>query len=637
MKVLYIAPLSEDKEHSSGYASASDGILYVLQRMVHEGYIESLNIVNNLYNFNIPKECYDICIVNQNIKLIVSNYNLYLKYYEIKKKCKKIYFSFVWESIPYPKKFDTFLNSDLPDGFLCPSEFVEGLLKNIDKPKFLYPHYIDTEKFKCIDIEQKKKEDIFTVLILGQNTSRKGHKEAIISFCQELGNEEDCRLIIKTNRLSETEISIEDQLNLYCTSNGDIRAKIYDISDTNLCFEDMLKLYHSSSIVLLPSKGEGFGLNLYEAMSCGLPCIYTPYHAWDDMKLYTDSNYIIDCVLDSVTNMNQYGYDLNSLWFQPKIYSIKNKLRESYESWKKDRISYFTNSIDNNRELIVRNYEYSKIKEYIINILNITEFNEKQDNTTYRSLCTYEDFENDQFKHITSELKQDFRYHRKLWEWVKITEVLDGFNMLEQNKQGIGFAVGQEPLPSYFVKRGCFITASDYIDSDIWKDSNQLASNLDDLNKFNIIDNNTLEEKINFENVDMNNIPKELKNKQFDFLWSSCALEHLGNLDNGIKFIKDSLNCLRTEGIAVHTTEFNCYSNDDTITEGHSVIYRKKDIEKLKNELKGIADVGVINYDLGNDNLDYHIDYPPYSNDTHLKLFLDGYICTSLLIVIKKL
>lgn len=370
MKVLYVAPLSENQNHSSGYASASDGILYVLRKMLHEGYIQELESISNVRDWQIPTDKYDICIVNQNISLLINNQNLFNKYCKVKERCNKIYFSFVWEADPYPKEFDKFFNSGLPDGILCPSEFVKNLLNKVNTPKFLYPHFIDSQKFPCIDIDRKLKDDIFTVLILGQNTSRKSHKESIISFCQELGGEQDCRLFIKTNQLSKYEISIDEQLNLYCTPNGLSKAKIYDISNTNLPFNDMIRLYHSASVVLLPSKGEGFGLNLFEAMSCGLPCIYTPYHSWGDTLLNTDANYIIDCVLDSVTDMYQYGYEADSLWFKPKIYSIKNQLRKAYEDWKEDKQKYYNQSI-NNRDVIKNNFEYEQIREYLITILNI--------------------------------------------------------------------------------------------------------------------------------------------------------------------------------------------------------------------------------------------------------------------------
>ena len=46
----------------------------------------------------------------------------------------------------------------------------------------------------------------------------------------------------------------------------------------------------------------------------------------------------------------------------------------------------------------------------------------------------------------------------------------------------------------------------------------------------------------------------------------------------------DSLRFLRPGGIAIHTTEFNVSSNDNTVADGDTVIYRKRDIEDLARE-----------------------------------------------------
>ena len=41
--------------------------------------------------------------------------------------------------------------------------------------------------------------------------------------------------------------------------------------------EELTKIYHDSHCFVFPTMGEGFGLTLAEAMSTGLPCIYTPW------------------------------------------------------------------------------------------------------------------------------------------------------------------------------------------------------------------------------------------------------------------------------------------------------------------------------------------------------------------------
>jgi len=72
---------------------------------------------------------------------------------------------------------------------------------------------------------------------------------------------------------------------LYCKTSGikkgefiDRRPEMQTVVDTrNLSNEDMAALYAKAHAFLLPSMGEGFGLTLAEAMSTGLPCVYTPW------------------------------------------------------------------------------------------------------------------------------------------------------------------------------------------------------------------------------------------------------------------------------------------------------------------------------------------------------------------------
>lgn len=46
---------------------------------------------------------------------------------------------------------------------------------------------------------------------------------------------------------------------------------------------DMLALYNECDCLLMPSRSEGVGLPVYEAMACGLPCIITPYSSFADI------------------------------------------------------------------------------------------------------------------------------------------------------------------------------------------------------------------------------------------------------------------------------------------------------------------------------------------------------------------
>lgn len=150
--------------------------------------------------------------------------------------------------------------------------------------------------------------------------------------------------------------------------------------------------------------------------------------------------------------------------------------------------------------------------------------------------------------------------------------------MLKDGERGLGFAVGTEPLPAYFASRGCNILAtdlgSDGEQAEEWIATGQNADgNIEVLNRNNLCDKEVFENKVRYKNLDMNSIPDDIG--EFDFCWSSCAIEHVGSLEKSKSFLKNMLKTLKPGGIAVHTTEFNLSSNEDTITEGDNVIFRK--------------------------------------------------------------
>ena len=85
----------------------------------------------------------------------------------------------------------------------------------------------------------------------------------------------------------------------------------------------------------------------------------------------------------------------------------------------------------------------------------------------------------------------------------------------------------------------------------------------------------------------MRQLPPDLDG--FNFTWSACAFEHLGSIKLGQEFIQNQMHCLRPGGVAVHTTEYNVLSNADTISEGETVLFRRRDVERIVKHLKGGA------------------------------------------------
>jgi SAM-dependent methyltransferase len=228
--------------------------------------------------------------------------------------------------------------------------------------------------------------------------------------------------------------------------------------------------------------------------------------------------------------------------------------------------------------------------------------------------------------------------HRKIWEWLFIIEALHQLDMLRPGRRGLGFGVGRDPLAAFFASLGCTIVATDLEEAEAaaagWTDTGQHASGLAALNTAGLCDPEAFAERVSFRVVDMNDIPADLRG--FDFVWSACAFEHLGSLARGERFVVEAMRCVRPGGVAVHTTEFNVGSNSGTVVAGPTVLFRRRDIERLVRALRRRGNVvEPVDFDTGAAPADQHVDVPPWSG-THLKLEIERFVSTSIALVVKK-
>src|SRR5207247_6391512 len=108
------------------------------------------------------------------------------------------------------------------------------------------------------------------------------------------------------------------------------------------------------------------------------------------------------------------------------------------------------------------------------------------------------------------------------------------------------------------------------------------------------------------------------------------------SLRHGLEFVQNAMECLRPGGIAVHTTEFNCSSDDRTLESGETVLYRRSDLTGLAATMRATGHALDLKFAQGELPADRVIDLFPYSADGHLKLRLGEHVITSIGIIIKK-
>lgn len=268
---------------------------------------------------------------------------------------------------------------------------------------------------------------------------------------------------------------------------------------------------------------------------------------------------------------------------------------------------------------------------------------------------TQDDIESDWFVYWCHALNIAPIYHRKLWEFAFVLQTLHDHDMLREGIRGVGFGCGREPMPSYFAAKGVSCLMTDLEPEAVagagWAETGQHTDSLDACYYDDLVDRAIYDKLVAHRYVDMNNIPADLDN-QFDFTWSICALEHVGSIRKGLDFVKNSLRTLKPGGIAVHTTEYNYTSEEETIDNWPVVLFLKQHFELLRDEVRAEGhDFYEPDFDVGDGVLDQFIDVPPYTfgggwldrgiwdkpnQNAHLKLTVDGFPATCFGIIIKK-
>ena len=419
MNILFIAPVGYNTNTNflnaihGGYGNATFNTYKVLLKMKEEMLIDQLSLID-ISSQNIPKEViesllseYDICICVASPVEFCRNelFRNFIKRYM--KLAKRRYFQVVWETEGFPLEFDNLFKDDFLTGFLAPSIWgCKQIQKRTEKPVFYYPHFVDEENFELVNIDNKKNEKFFTVLFVGQYTERKGITETIISFVRSLGSKEDCQLILKIAKMSNSEIDPNIKFKSLITSNTkNLKCQIKMI-ENSISNEELGKLYEASSVLLFPSKGEGFGLPIAEAMLQGLPVIYTDWSACQEVG-QSSFTYPIRYYVDEAYSMMQYGYEKGLKYAIPSIEDICQKLEFLYDEWKTNKEKYYE-KYKQNRGIIQVRYGYETIKKTILDIINNVPF-----------VCvSYAGYNNEKTKYLNLKKVAEVGIDEKNYKWV---------------------------------------------------------------------------------------------------------------------------------------------------------------------------------------------------------------------------
>lgn len=251
--------------------------------------------------------------------------------------------------------------------------------------------------------------------------------------------------------------------------------------------------------------------------------------------------------------------------------------------------------------------------------------------------CTHAQFLEPVYDEWRALFSETSVFNRKVWEWAWICQTLRlHLEAAEGPLDLAGFGVGTEPIVGWLAGCGHRVLATDLPGDDAdaarWATTNQHAGTSEQLDPRRLATAEQMAANVRFRPVDMREVPADLG--EFDAVWSSCAIEHLGSLDAGFDFVRRTLDHCRPGAISVHTTELNVSDDHHTVDSGHTVVYRRADLEAFFAELTEAGHQVASTFNLGGSPEDRHVDLPPFS-DHHLKVPVDDVVATSFGLVIR--
>ena len=244
------------------------------------------------------------------------------------------------DSISY-KQFEPY--EQFIEKFLMPTRWGFEFYQTLTGKARYLPFIIDTDYFKPVT-QYVTRADFLHNQGFGGAGFRKGTEQVFTAFTQLKGMYQYATLWVNSQPCEEQHSQIKP-------NTPGVLLKIGDIAEAR-------DTYKYGKVYVAPSKREGLGLPILEAMACGLPVITTdgaPMNEWfDDKRL-----------LVKVRGAQPLPYGDISM-YTPDVYDLMMKMK-----WCIDHPQEVEMMGIDNRRIVVENYSYGALKDKYIEALRV--------------------------------------------------------------------------------------------------------------------------------------------------------------------------------------------------------------------------------------------------------------------------
>ncbi len=241
------------------------------------------------------------------------------------------YVCFAWEELKVPKHIVDHFNIHL-DLIMVTANFVEKSLKHsgVTVPVAVVGNGTDhIVEISRSAIASPKATSPVRVLHVSSCFPRKGADQLVKAFTESFSDSENIELCIKT--FDNPHNTIEQEVESARRQRP--RAAPIKIIKQSMEYPELVALMQSSALLVAPSRGEGFGLPIAEAMLLDVPVVTTGYSGQTDFCT-DDTAWLIDYRLaPSTSHVATEG----AVWAEPLVASLGSQMRRALSDPRESR------------------------------------------------------------------------------------------------------------------------------------------------------------------------------------------------------------------------------------------------------------------------------------------------------------
>ena len=227
-------------------------------------------------------------------------------------------------------------NLNIMDEVWVPSQYSKDSCINsgVTSKVNIVPHSLDVESYKQNTNGNKIQEllNTFNFGFIGEFIERKNIKALVRAFHSEFGQREPVNLLIKT---SNTNL---ESFKKYCDSikrglklRGRYKEEV--VICGRLDKKDYISVLSQCHCFVMPSRGEGFCIPALEAMSVGVPSLFTSGIALEEFCTGGSVDSYSEPCFGGVESLGNL-YTANSDWKEISVKDLQRKMREAFENRK---------------------------------------------------------------------------------------------------------------------------------------------------------------------------------------------------------------------------------------------------------------------------------------------------------------